>query len=135
MLTFSSLETLFPRDQIQHDFTSEQEFAGSPISSSYVLRDARRRFGMLALRNLHRDVVALPGNGKLKIYAHNVAMTQVDIAELKSRLSKCLRAVRRGETIFVLDRDTIIRMVNGSDPFSNSGQRKWARRLHPAAPC
>jgi hypothetical protein len=80
MLTFSSLETLFLRDQIQHDFTSEQEFAGSPISSSYVLRDARRRFGMLALRNLHRDVVALPGNGKLKIYAHNVAMTQVDIA-------------------------------------------------------
>ena len=33
-------------------------------------------------------------------------MKQVRIAELKSRLSEYLRAVRRGETIAVLDRDT-----------------------------
>ncbi len=33
-------------------------------------------------------------------------MKQVRIAELKARLSEHLRAVRRGETIAVLDRDT-----------------------------
>ena len=33
-------------------------------------------------------------------------MRRVRIAELKARLSEYLRAVRRGETIAVLDRDT-----------------------------
>jgi len=33
-------------------------------------------------------------------------MKQVRIAELKARLSEYLRAVRRGETIAVLDRET-----------------------------
>jgi prevent-host-death family protein len=33
-------------------------------------------------------------------------MKQVGIAELKARLSEYLRAVRRGETIAVLDRET-----------------------------
>lgn len=33
-------------------------------------------------------------------------MRQIRIAELKARLSEYLRAVRRGETIAVLDRDT-----------------------------
>ena len=33
-------------------------------------------------------------------------MKQVRIAELKARLKEYLRAVRRGETIAVLDRDT-----------------------------
>jgi prevent-host-death family protein len=33
-------------------------------------------------------------------------MKQVRIAELKARLSEYLRAVRRGESIAVLDRDT-----------------------------
>jgi len=33
-------------------------------------------------------------------------MRQVRIAELKARLSEYLRAVRRGETIAVLDRET-----------------------------
>ncbi|HEY7054983.1 MAG TPA: type II toxin-antitoxin system prevent-host-death family antitoxin [Vicinamibacterales bacterium] len=33
-------------------------------------------------------------------------MTRVRIAELKSRLSEYLRAVRRGDTIVVLDRET-----------------------------
>jgi prevent-host-death family protein len=33
-------------------------------------------------------------------------MKQVCIAELKARLSEYLRAVRNGETIAVLDRDT-----------------------------
>ena len=39
-------------------------------------------------------------------YGHNVTMKQVRIAELKARLSEYLRAVRRGETIAVLDRET-----------------------------
>jgi prevent-host-death family protein len=39
-------------------------------------------------------------------YGHNKTMKQVRIAELKARLSEYLRAVRRGETIAVLDRET-----------------------------
>lgn len=42
----------------------------------------------------------------MAISGHSVTMRQVGIAELKSRLSKYLRAVRRGETISVLDRET-----------------------------
>jgi prevent-host-death family protein len=42
----------------------------------------------------------------MAICSHNVVMKQVRIAELKSRLSEYLRAVRRGETIAVLDRNT-----------------------------
>jgi len=42
---------------------------------------------------------------------HNVAMKQVGIAALKSHLSEYLRAVRRGETISVLDRDTPIAQI------------------------
>lgn len=38
-------------------------------------------------------------------------MKQVRIAELKSRLSEHLRAVRRGETIDILDRDTPIARI------------------------
>jgi len=38
-------------------------------------------------------------------------MKQVRIAELKSRLSEFLRSVQRGETIAVLDRDTVIAQI------------------------
>ncbi len=38
-------------------------------------------------------------------------MKQVRIAELKSRLSEYLRAVRRGESIAVLDRETPIAQI------------------------
>jgi prevent-host-death family protein len=38
-------------------------------------------------------------------------MKRVRIAELKARLSEYLRAVRRGETIAVLDRDTPIAQI------------------------
>ncbi|MGC2129041.1 MAG: type II toxin-antitoxin system prevent-host-death family antitoxin [Candidatus Aquilonibacter sp.] len=38
-------------------------------------------------------------------------MRQVGIAELKARLSEYLRAVRRGETISVLDRETPIARI------------------------
>ena len=42
----------------------------------------------------------------MTIYSHNVVMKQVRIAELKARLSQYLRAVRGGESIAVLDRET-----------------------------
>ena len=42
---------------------------------------------------------------------HNVTMRHVGIAELKSRLSEYLRAVRRGETISVLDRETPVAQI------------------------
>jgi prevent-host-death family protein len=38
-------------------------------------------------------------------------MKQVGIAELKSRLSEYLRAVRRGETISVFDRETAVAQI------------------------
>jgi prevent-host-death family protein len=38
-------------------------------------------------------------------------MKTVRIAELKARLSEYLRAVRRGETIAVLDRDTPVAQI------------------------
>ena len=47
----------------------------------------------------------------MTISSHNVTMKQVRIAELKSRLSEYLRAVRRGETISVLDRDTPVAQI------------------------
>lgn len=38
-------------------------------------------------------------------------MKRVRIAELKARLSEYLRAVRRGETIAVLDRETLVAQI------------------------
>ena len=47
----------------------------------------------------------------MTIYGHNMGMRQVKIAELKSKLSEYLRAVRQGETIAVLDRETPIAQI------------------------
>ena len=47
----------------------------------------------------------------MTIYGHNMTMKQVGIAELKSRLSEYLRAVRRGETISILDRETPVAQI------------------------
>ena len=44
-------------------------------------------------------------------YSHNIVMRSVRIAKLKARLSEYLRAVRRGETIAVLDRDTPVAQI------------------------
>jgi prevent-host-death family protein len=52
-----------------------------------------------------------PGVAHMTISGHNRTMRQVRIAELKSRLSEYLRAVRRGETIAVLDRDTPVARI------------------------
>lgn len=43
--------------------------------------------------------------------SHTMAMRNVRIAELKARLSEYLRAVRRGETIAVLDRETPVAQI------------------------
>lgn len=47
----------------------------------------------------------------LTINSHHLVMKEVRIAELKARLSEHLRAVRGGETIAVLDRDTLIARI------------------------
>jgi prevent-host-death family protein len=39
-------------------------------------------------------------------YGHPMVMKRVGIAELKTHLSKYLRAVRNGQTVMVLDRET-----------------------------
>jgi prevent-host-death family protein len=57
---------------------------------------------------------------------HNVTMRQVGIAELKSRLSEYLRAVRRGETISVLDRETPVAQIVPVRPRSALRIRKPA---------
>lgn len=44
-------------------------------------------------------------------YGHNLTMRQVRIAQLKARLSEYLRAVRNGETVAVLDRDTPVAQI------------------------
>jgi len=44
-------------------------------------------------------------------YGYHMVMRQVRIAELKARLSEYLRAVRRGETIAVLDRETPVAQI------------------------
>ena len=47
----------------------------------------------------------------MTISGYDVVMKQVRIAELKARLSEYLRAVRRGETVAVLDRETPIAQI------------------------
>ncbi len=42
---------------------------------------------------------------------YNVVMKAVKIAELKARLSEHLRAVRKGRTLTVLDRDTPVARI------------------------
>src|SRR6266446_2602690 len=48
---------------------------------------------------------------EMTIYGYSMVMKQVRIAELKARLSEYLRAVRRGETIAVLDRETPVAQI------------------------
>ena len=47
----------------------------------------------------------------MTISSHNMAVKSVGIAELKARLSEYLRAVGRGETIAVLDRETPVAQI------------------------
>jgi prevent-host-death family protein len=54
-------------------------------------------------------------------------MKQVRIAELKARLSEYLRAVRHGETIAVMDRDTPVAQII-------PGRHRAALRVRKPAP-
>lgn len=58
-------------------------------------------------------------------------MRHVRIAELKARLSEYLRAVRRGETIAVLDRDTPVAQITPIRERSALRVRKPARGTPP----
>jgi prevent-host-death family protein len=56
---------------------------------------------------------------------------KVGIAELKSRLSEYLRAVRRGHSLLVLDRETpVARMI----PYESAPERLVLRRSRGRAP-
>ncbi len=58
-------------------------------------------------------------------------MRTVRVAQLKARLSEYLRAVRRGERVTVLDRETpIARIV----PYESDGAELRVRRPRPDAP-
>jgi prevent-host-death family protein len=48
---------------------------------------------------------------EMTISGYDMVMKQVRIADLKARLSEYLRAVRRGETISVLDRETPVAQI------------------------
>jgi prevent-host-death family protein len=63
----------------------------------------------------------------MTISGHNRAMRSVRIAELKSRLSGYLRAVRTGETITVLDRETAVARISSAAPGKGWRIRKPAR--------
>ena len=47
----------------------------------------------------------------MTISSYHIVMKQVRIAELKAKLSEYLRAVRRGETIAILDRETPVAQI------------------------
>ncbi len=54
---------------------------------------------------------SLEGPEYVTIYGYNLVMKRVRIAELKARLSEHLRAVRRGQTVTVLDREQPIARI------------------------
>ena len=65
--------------------------------------------------------------------SHDYLMTMnaIRIADLKARLSKPLRTVRRGRTLTVLDRDTpVARLV----PYAREPETLSVRRPRPGAP-
>ena len=67
----------------------------------------------------------------MTISSHNVTMKQVRIAELKARLSEYLRAVRAGESIAVLDRDTPVAQLVPVRERSSLRVRKPGRGTPP----
>ena len=71
------------------------------IAANRTLKNLRHHFRAVKFRRIVNVTIS----------GHNKTMKQVRIAELKSRLSEYLRAVRRGETIAVLDRDTPVAQI------------------------
>jgi prevent-host-death family protein len=68
---------------------------------------------------------------KVTISGHTLTMKQVRIAELKARLSEYLRAVRRGERIAVLDRETPVAQIV---PVPRGGTALQVRKPAPGTP-
>lgn len=60
----------------------------------------------------------------MTISSYNLVMKEVRIAELKAKLSEHLRAVRRGHTITVFDRDVDLIMA------THDGALAMAARAH-----
>jgi prevent-host-death family protein len=53
-------------------------------------------------------------------YGYHIVMKEARVAELKARLSEFIRAVRRGDTVTIFDRNTpVARLV----PIANGGLR------------
>lgn len=73
------------------------------LPSLYRVPAAETRW---ALSREDREALA-----KMTIYDYHIVMKQVRIAELKSRLSEYLRAVRRGQSVTILDRDTPVAKI------------------------
>jgi len=63
--------------------------------------------------------------------SYHRVMRQVRISELKAKLSKYLRAVRRGETITVLDRETPVAQIVPFPALSGLRIRKPAPEVLP----
>jgi prevent-host-death family protein len=64
-------------------------------------------------------------------YGHHEVMKQVGIAKLKAHLSEYLRAVRSGQTIAVLDRETPVAQIVPITERSTLPVRKPARGAPP----
>ncbi len=62
---------------------------------------------------------------------HDLVMKPVRIADLKSRLSEYLRAVRKGRSITVLDRETPIARIVPYEPETNGVVVRRARGKSP----
>ena len=86
---------------------------------------ARPRTAALLIRRLQRTLAQVTSSG------HNMTMKQVRIAALKARLSESLRAVRRGETIAVLDRETPVAQIVPVRDRTALRVRKPARGMPP----
>ncbi len=71
------------------------------------------------------------GIAQMTSHDYHLVMNEVGIAELKARLSACLRRVRAGDTLTVLDRSTpVARIV----PYLEAATPLHIRRPRPGAP-
>src|SRR6478609_8517232 len=71
----------------------------------------QRRLTSVLCENPAQGSTSAVDLARMTTSGHNATMKQVRIAELKARLSEYLRAVRRGETIAVLDRETPVAQI------------------------
>ena len=95
-------------------FLAMRNHLGLVAWSSFVLSEKayhRRATESTRSETLYLGVETCSQVVKVTIYSHIMAMKKVGIADLKSRLSEYLRAVRRGETIAVMDRQTPVAQI------------------------